>query len=209
MRHPCPMATLAVACLALAACSRNGGDTAPASTAQDSATTSAAPAATAAPTATDAPAAQYEFYLLTRKGEPVEDPRIVSTQQDHPCGPIDLVRVPAIPMDDPVFVPAFVVEFDAGGKETGKWGVPSEAEVTALDGQRLQFQVDNDRFWVTPDGSLERVGDAARAQDVRTSEGMFECPELPTFSASGAEQCFRVHDAGGRQRLIAMEGVCS
>lgn len=206
MHHARRIATLAAASVALAACTRNAPE--PAAPAAHSGPAATAPAPAQPPAAAAEPT-QYEFYLLTRRGEPVTDPRIVSTLQDHPCGPIDLVRVPSIPMDDPVFMPAFVVEFDAQGQETGKWGVPSEAEVTALDGQRLQFQVESGRFWVTPDGSLQRVDGTAPAPDIRTSEGMFECPTLPTFSASGAEQCFKVKDAAGAERRIAMEGVCS
>ena len=208
MRHPHPLTLLAIACVALAGCNRSSGDAVPAAP-EPAAVPAAPPAAAAAQATAHAPAPQYDFYLLPRKGEPVEDPRIVSTQQDHPCGPIDLVRVAAIPLDDPVFMPAFVVEFDGAGNEIGKWGIPSEAEVVALDGQRLQFQVETGRFWVSPDGSLQKLDGATHAADLRRSEGMFECPKLPTFAASGAEQCFRVKDAVGRERLIAMEGVCS
>lgn len=196
---------LIVTCLLLAACSQ--GETEPTTTASPPEPVQAQPAASAPPP--PAAATQYEFYLLTRKGQPVEDPRIVSTQQDHPCGPIDLVRVPAIPMNDAVFMPSFVVEFDAAGKETGKWGIPNEAEVTEVDGQRLQFQVESGRFWVDRNGALEKLADTVSAADIRTSEGMFDCPDLPTFSASEAEQCFRVRDAAGQERMIAMEGVCS
>lgn len=160
------------------------------------------------PPATAAP--EYEFYLLTREGKAVEDPRIVSTMEEHPCGPIDLVRVSSIPMDDPVFMPQYVVEFDAAGKEVNKWGVANEAKVIALHGQRLQFQVDDaDRFWVTTDGALEKVADNSREDDIRTMDNMVDCPKLPTFAKSGAEQCFRVMDQDAKVRLIAVEPVCS
>lgn len=200
---------LIATCLALSACARTGTEPTAVEPAKEGAQAqAAAPAPTPEP-ATAPTLPQYDFYLLTRKGEPVKDPRIVSTQQAHPCGPIDLVRVSSIPMDDPVFMPSFVVEFDAGGMEIGKWGVPSEAEVTALDGQRLQFQVESGRYWVTTGGELQKLDDPARADDIRTSEGMFDCPKLPTFAESGAEQCFKVNDAAGKERRIAMEGVCS
>lgn len=202
--------TLITACLALSACAGSGTEPAavePANAAAQAQSDAPEPVQASGPAA--APALpQYDFYLLTRKGEPVKDPRIVSTSE-HPCGPIDLVRVPSIPMDDPVFKPSFVVEFDAAGKEIGKWGIPNEAEVTALDAQRLQFQVETGRFWVTAGGELEKLDDPARAEDLRTSEGMFHCPKLPTFAESGAEQCFKVKDAAGQERRIAMEGVCS
>ena len=199
MKYATPIA--AAIAIALAGCSE------PATTVPEA--VPASPATTAsAPATTPEPGPEYEFYLLPREGAAPGDPRIVSTQE-HPCGAIDLVRVPSIPMNDPVFVPQFVVEFDAAGNETGKWGIPNEAEVTALDGQRLQFQVDAGRFWVTPDGALEKLADAGKANDVRTQEGMFDCPALPTFANSGAEQCFRVSDAAGSERRIAMEGVCS
>ncbi len=200
--------------LALTACSRPAADEATVAPTDAGAEALPAQADGAAPPATpsapsDATRAEYEFALLTRRGEAVSDPRIVSTDQDHPCGPLDTVRVASIPMDDPVFMPAYVVEFDDQGRELAKWGIPVEAEVVGLDGQRLQFESRAGRFWVTPQGALEKVDASAPAQDLRTSEGMFECPKLPTFAESGAEQCFRVADAAGATRRIAMEGSCS
>ena len=218
MTHAAPFraaraAAALCACLALAACAREEAgpaDAAPPPPAAVAPPAAPPPPATASPAdAPAAPSTEYDFLLLTRKGEPVVDPRIVSTDSEHPCGPIDTVRVAAMPMDDAVFAPAYVVEFDAQGREIGKWGIPVEAEVVGLDGRRLQFQAPAGRFWVAPDGTLEKIADAAPATDVRTTEGMFDCPALPTFTPSGAEQCFRVKDVGGAERRIAMEGVCS
>ncbi len=194
-------------CAALAACMRPAADAADAT-----ANAKPEPAAADAPMAPSAaPAiepAAYEFYLLPRDGKAVKDPRIVSTQE-HPCGPIDLVRVSSIPMNDPVFVPYFVVEFDGNGKEIAKWGVPSDVRVTALEGDRLKFETDTASFWVTPDGVLEKSEAAPNGKSITTTETMFDCPALPTFADSGAEQCFRVKDGGGAERRIAKESVCS
>lgn len=188
----------------LVACSRPPTDVAPV----------AAPAPAAAPTvlparASPAPAAGYDFPLLARPGAPAGDPRIVSTDRDHPCGPIDTVRVASMPIDDPVFEPQWVVEFDAAGKELGKWGIANEALVVGVDADRLQFRSDAGTFWVDPRGALEKVADSAASKDLRTQDGMFDCPALPTFKASGAEQCFRVRDKAGVERRIALEGNCT
>lgn len=214
-----PLATGLTACLLLSACSGTATNAAPAATDSAQAAEPAQPGdanAVATPSDTPSPAsasstdaAEYDFALLTRAGAAVDDPRIVSTDRDHPCGPRDTVRVAAIPMDDPVFMPAYVVEFHDAGKELAKWGIPVEAEVVGLDGQRLQFQAPAGRFWVTPQGGLEKAGESAPARDLRTSESMFDCPNLPTFAESGAEQCFRVEDATGTGRRIALEGACS
>lgn len=217
-RIPVVLAAALLACLTATACSRPETD-ANAPAAADKGDDGAGPAgatdATGRPTTSTSPkiataaGIEYEFPLLTRKAEPVSDPRIVSTDQEHPCGPLDTVRVSAIPMDDPVFMPAYVVELDAQGKELGKWGIPVEAEVIGLDGRRLQFQAGTDRFWVDPQGALEKVAGSTPGEDLRTSEGMFDCPALPTFAESDAAQCFRVKDAAGAERRIAMEGTCS
>lgn len=202
-----PLLTVATLAVLLAGC--DGGGRPAAAPAPEAERPPTSVEATTADTSPTAAAGAYEFYLLTRKGEPVDDPRIVSTMEEHPCGPVDLVRVSSIPMNDPVFVPQYVVEFEPGGKEIAKWGIPNEADVVALDGQRLQFQVDADRFSVATDGSLQKLADSGPAKDFRTKEAMFECPALPTFPESGAAQCFRVQDAAGKQRLVALEGVCS
>ncbi len=193
-------------CIALSGCARPAADAAPVTTSP----ATDAPAGAARPaTDTAAAAATYDFLLLPRGGKPVQDPRVVETIADHPCGPIGLVRVASIPLDDPVFMPAFVVEFDAAGKELGKWGIPSEAEVNALDGSRLQFETDAGSFWVSPDGALEKTEAVPDAATFRTAENMFDCPALPTFAEPGALQCFRVRDAAGAERRIAMEGSCN
>lgn len=194
--------------LSLAACGKPAADATHSSAQpQPGVQPQAAPAAPATPAAEAAP--RYDFPLLARPGAPTDDPRIVSTDQDHPCGPVDTVRVAAMPVDDSVFRPLPVVEFDAAGKELQAWGIPNDAEVVALDGARLQFQAEAGRFWVDTRGTLEKVDATPPATDLRTQDGMFDCPALPTFKDSGAEQCFRVNDAAGTQRRIAMEGNCS
>lgn len=186
------------------ACSPRGAST------EQSAPTPAR-AAPATPAAQVSPAKVFEFTFGFRNGTQAEDPRIVRTE-DSPCGDLPVARVGAIPMNDKVLVADPVVEFDAAGKEIAHWGKPNGAEVIALDGGRLQFLANGKVYWTDPAGRIHETGAApalANSEFLR-GDSMFPCPALPTFpSAEGSQQCFRVRDAAGKQRQIALEGICS
>lgn len=202
-----PTLPFAVA-LALTAC--------PAPQAAASAMTSPSPRATPAASVTHSLMATakepreepFRFGLNNR--EAVDDPRIVRTEPS-PCGDLAVANVSSIPLDDPVLAADPVVEFDHAGKVLNQWAKPNEAEVLALDGARLKFGVGSRAYWTDPTGAFESAGAAASgaAADFIPGDGMFACPALSAFPEHGSQQCFRVRDTAGRQRLIALEGVCS
>lgn len=165
-----------------------------------------APAATARP----APDAAHVFTFMTRSEDVPADPRILRTQ-DSPCGPLVQARVADMPLNDPVLLADLVVEFTSGGSELQRWGKPNEAELVGLDGERLLFAAGAERYWTTPDGDIGRLGaiNSGEGTDILTQQAMFACPALPGFGDSDSVQCFRIGDAAGQTRLIALEGVCS
>lgn len=207
---------LFLACAALCACS-------PTATPEATATASAAPAAApASQAAVEVPAGAspdvaqempvLRFGLAAEGAKPALP---VEKTEPSPCGPVARVRTNRIPWSDPALVPNVVVEFDASGRELRKWGTSYEAEVVALDGDRLRFRADTGTFWTDPAGLVEvtdvRIAarDAAATGVFTSAETVIECPSLDAFKGSSSVHCHRVRDAAGAERRIAVEGVCS
>lgn len=168
-----------------------------------------APAPVAAATVTDeapAPATNYEFAFTLQGDQASQDPRILRFE-DGPCGKTPIAKVATMPLTDAALLPDFVVEFDAGGKETSRWGKPYEAVVIGLDGDRLQFRTGNDQaFWTDPTGAVG-VLDAAPVAELDAP--LIDCPALPTFAKSEYEQCYSIGGTDDRKRTLAWEGACT
>lgn len=160
-----------------------------------------------APVAAVAPAT-YEFAFTSRGDAAGKDPRVVRWE-GGPCGESPVARVETMPIDDKALLPDFVVEYDAAGKEIKRWGKPYEAEVIALDGDRLQFRTDaSHAYWTDPTGAIGTL-EAGDAPPPALDAPLLDCPALPSFAESEYEQCYDVADAAGQRRKLAWEGVCS
>lgn len=156
------------------------------------------------------PAETHVFTFMTQSDEVPADPRILRVEES-PCGPLVEARVANMPLNDPALLADLVVEFKPDGSELQRWGKPNEAELVGLEGERLLFAVGAERYWTTPDGGIGRLGavKSGEGTELLTQQAMFACPALPGFGNSESVQCFRIGDAAGQTRLIALEGVCS
>lgn len=165
---------------------------------------------TPTPPAAEPAAVTETFSFMTQTDDVPADPRILRTV-DGPCGPVVDARVATMPLNDPVLLADLVVEFQPDGTELQHWRKPSDVEMVGLDGPQLLFAAGDAMYWTTADGRFGSVvADDPRINPELLGESMmFECPALPSFAESGYAQCFRMTDAAGVQRLIAMEGVCS
>ena len=168
------------------------------------------PESTPAATIPQAQAAAHVFTFMTLSDEVPNDPRILRVEES-PCGPLVEARVANMPLNDPALLADLVVEFKPDGSELQRWGKPNEAELVGLEGERLLFAVGAERSWTTPDGGIGRLGavKSGEATERLTQQAMFACPALLGFGNSESVQCFRIDDAAGQTRLIALEGVCS
>ena len=174
------------------------------------ASVTAEPVAPAAPTASASAAAPttYEFAFTSRGDAAGKDSRVVRWE-GGPCGESPVARVETMPIDDKALLPDFVVEYDAAGKEIKRWGKPYEAEVIALDGDRLQFRTDaSHAYWTDTEGAIGAL-EAGDAPPPALDAPLLDCPALPSFAESEYEQCYDVADAAGQRRKLAWEGVCS
>ena len=192
---------ICVATFALAACE-------PSKDPSTSAPTPAPAPVAAAPVAaeTPAPATTYEFAFTLQGDQASQDPRILRFE-DGPCGTTPVAKVATMPLTDAALLPDFVVEFDAAGKETSRWGKPYEAVVIGLEGDRLHFRTGNGQtFWTDTAGAVG-VLDAAPVAELDAP--LIDCPALPTFAKSEYEQCYSIGGTDDRKRTLAWEGACT
>lgn len=221
-RYRVRIAALMVSALLSAACGRDDAPAAPSSAAPTVAPpavapptpASAEPPATTVPTPTATtspamPAQSFEFVFSSQSADEAKDPRILGWE-DSPCGMGPRARVERMPIDDPVLLPDWVVEFDETGKERRRWGMPYEAAVLGLDGNLLRFRVHGyaHAFWTDPQG---RIGTLAGGADAlpELQAPTIDCPSLPTFTESSYLYCSLVTDTTQRQRRLAWEGPCT
>ncbi|MGO1001677.1 hypothetical protein [Lysobacter sp. CA196] len=207
---------------ALAACSA-----APAPQPTAASTAAAAPAASATPAPATAAApveaplappgtikhalADGEYLLpftIVPELAETHDPRVLQWSE-HPCGATPYARVRALPLDDKLLLADEVIEIDDAGQELRRWRKPFEADVVAIDGERLRLRsLDGNGveqlLWTDPAGALAPARVAAEAEPRR-----FDCPTLKAFAGSDFVQCLEYADAGGAKRKLAYEGVCT
>jgi hypothetical protein len=218
-RHPRPgVVALVLSALLLAACEREDATattTAPTPPAnapaplQPASSDPPATAATIATTTSATPTATFEFVFSSQSTEEAKDPRIQSWE-DSPCGMGPRAKVDHMPIDDPVLLPDWVVEFDATGRERKRWGKPYEAEIIGLEGNLLKFRVHGhaQAYWTDPEGRIGTLaGDTQAFPELQTAP--LDCPTLPTFETSAYLFCWTVVDEAQRKRTLAWEGPCT
>lgn len=205
-----PVLLPAVLCAALVACTADAPPAAPA------AVTAATPAAAVRPPAEPTPAApaQHRFAFAERSAAPGPSGVTIVGTEPTPCGPVLVARVDRIPLDDARVRPDWVVEFDAAGAQVRRWGVPHEALVVGLDGDRVRFRTASGTYRVDAAGAVEQVDgpgiDAAQPRPASLLDGgaAVTCPAAIT--ADGADlRCATVRDAAGVDRRLAVPTVCS
>lgn len=209
--------SLSVLCIALAACTADTAsapqsDASPAARADagDAAAPSSAPAVEGA--APEPPT--HRFAFAERTATPGASAVSIVGSEPTPCGPVLVARVASIPLDDARVLPDWVVEFGASGRQVRRWGVPYEALVTALDGERVQFRTEAGTYWTDASGAVEQADangiDAAGTRPASLVDGgaALDCPAA-VAGTEGEMQCATVRDAAGQERRLAVETVCS
>lgn len=206
---------------ALAACSAAPAPPTAASPPTPAATAAAAPTPATAVAPVEAPlappgtikhslaAGEYllPFTIAPELAE-THDPRVLQWSE-HPCGATPYARVRALPLDDKLLIADEVIEIDDAGQELRRWRKPFEADVVAIDGERLRLRsLDGNGveqlLWTDPAGTLAPAQVAAEAKP-----RLFDCPALKAFAGSDFVQCLEYADAGGAKRKLAYEGVCT
>lgn len=203
-----------LACAALTACAPVADDTVASASSIDALESPAPDAAIAAAPAVQGDATMHRFAFEPRseKAGP-SDARIVGTQPS-PCGTVLVARVGAIPLDDPQLRPDWIVESDAAGQTLRKWGVPYEALLVGIKGERVQFRTDTGTYWTDAAGEVEQADakgiDAGgeRPASMVDAGSKVECPGGLEGGSEGW-QCAEVRDGDGGPRRLAVETVCS
>lgn len=208
--------SFSILCIALGACTaevpRTEASAAVAAQTDARAATSPASAPQAEPVAAEP--STHRFAFAERGKTPGASAVSIVGAEPTPCGPVLIARVATIPLEDARVLPDWVVEFDASGKQVRKWGVPYEALVVAIDGQRLQFRTDTGTYWTDAAGAVEQADANGLGAGVERPASLvdagtaLECPA--GIAGPDAEvQCATVRDAAGQERRLAVETVCS
>lgn len=147
-------------------------------------------------------------FTIAPEHEHTRDPRVLQWSE-HPCGATAYARVRAMPLDDKLLLGDEVIEFGDGGTPLRRWSKPFEADVVAIDGERLRLDVLDGNgvehaLWLDPAGALAPAQGAAAAEP-----RLFDCPALKAFAGSDYVQCLEYLDAAGAKRKLAYEGVCT
>lgn len=140
-----------------------------------------------------------------------KDPRVISINDDGPCGPIALARVSRLPS------PATkgplqserVVELSNSGKVLRTWPKPAYYDVIGIAGTQLlvaPYGNDSDAIAVASAGQF---GPITPPTD-RPGLTQYECPRMSVFGNSAYVRCHEIKDLkSNKTRRLAFEGPCT
>jgi hypothetical protein len=145
------------------------------------------------------------------------DPRFVEWE-DSPCGESPVMKVSAMPLQDDLITPDFVLEFDESGKEINRWGKPYNAPIGDLSGDEIRFlgndynKRDEANIYATNSQGTIRL--VSSAQDITSNIESGKKISCPVFDVFGKDapylQCFEVLDpSSNKTRRIAFEAACT
>ncbi len=126
--------------------------------------------------------------------------------EDHPCGVIAIVKVDKLPpFGKGRLTSEKAVEMDASGKAIRRWPIPVDARPVAVRDNQLLFEYDRTRYWVEPDGKVQRAGKLSLPAVKET-----QCKTAIEFKDADYVHCEAFPDMGTRApRTIAYEGACA
>jgi hypothetical protein len=167
--------------------------------------------------------ATYQFvFTVDLRNEAFEektkaDPRFVEWEES-PCGESPVMKVSAMPLQDDLIAPDFILEFDESGKEINRWGKPYNAPIGDLNGDEITFlgndynKRDEANIYATNSQGTIRL--VSSAQDITSNiEGgkKISCPVFDVFGKDAPYlQCFEVLDpSNNKTRRIAFEAACT
>ena len=151
---------------------------------------------------------EYEF-AFQASDSAVGDSRSVE-DADGSCGFTPTVRVKVMPLSDSKLHPEIVIEMNSHGRETARWGKPTETKVLGIRGDRLYFQAyDHEKsfdYWTDKSGKIGRINDS-KLQPISSNR---TCPCLPEMQSGGHRVvCATLTDfASSTKRSIGWQDSC-
>jgi len=141
------------------------------------------------------------------------DPRVVGVYNHHACESriaiVKVDRMPAPATKESALGSELVVEFDKGGKVIRRWGMPVDAVVAAVTGDRIIVAISataKQALSISSSGALALTPVPGTTSFIQQTQ----CPPLKAFGDSGYLRCFEFQDLNTAQvRRIAYQGPCT
>ena len=142
-----------------------------------------------------------------------DDKRVVGIYNHHACGSkIAIVRVdrmPAPAKKESALGSELVVEFDKSGKVIRRWGMPVDAVVAAVVGDRIIVAVSaaaKQALSISSSGALALTPVPGTTSFIQQTQ----CPAIKAFRGSDYIRCFEFQDLNTAEvRRIAYQGPCT
>jgi len=142
------------------------------------------------------------------------DSRVVRIYEHLACsGKVALIRVDRMPAPQPkaTLELELVVELAHGDKVVRRWGMPVDAVVAAVSGDRIivpasEASVGAKAFSISTTGAIGRTTVPNKADFGKS----IECPHIKEFGDSAYLRCFEFRDLASSQlRRIAYQAPCT
>ncbi len=141
------------------------------------------------------------------------DPRVVGIHNHHACdGKIAIVRVdrmPAPAKKESALGSELVVEFDKSGKVIRRWGMPVDAVVAAVVGDRIIAAVSatsKNALSISSSGALALTPVPGPMSFIQQTQ----CPAIKAFGGSDFIRCVEFQDLNSAElRRIAYQVPCT
>ena len=141
------------------------------------------------------------------------DPRVVGVYNHHACeGKIAIVKVdrmPAPAKKESALGSELVVELDKGGKVIRRWGMPVDAVVAGVTGDRIIVAISataKQALSISSSGALALAPIPGPASFIQQTQ----CPAIKAFGDSDYVRCFEFQDLNSTGvRRIAYQRPCT
>lgn len=140
-----------------------------------------------------------------------KDPRVISINDDGPCGPVALARISKLPSPKTKgpLQSERVVELSSSGAVLRTWPKPVDYDVLGIAGTQLLIAPYGD----TSNGMLVAMTGHFTATTPpmdRPSSTIYGCPRIPVFGNSAYVRCHEIKDLkSNKTRRLAYEGPCT
>lgn len=134
--------------------------------------------------------------------------KIVSVNEDHPCGSVSKIEIDAFPDSNAASEIGFekVTEYSEG-EIVNQWAIPVDKYVIAVESDSIYIPYKGEALQVYLDGSYK----LKKAPEYK-SKPLGRCPEFVDAEYSGSSylRCVEYTDIkSGKSRLFEYEGVCT
>jgi hypothetical protein len=139
------------------------------------------------------------------------DRRVISINDDGPCGPVALARIAKLPRPKAKgpLQSERVVELSTSGTVIRTWPKPVDYDVLGIAGSQLlvaPYGHESNGMLVAPTGHFS----STTPPSDRPSSTTYECPRVPVFGNSAYLRCHEIKDLKTKKtRRLAYEGPCT